>query len=312
MLKHVLLSLILLVAPAFPQVSSATSTQQTDLRAKLEETIRDVDSRLDGSIGVSVLDLTSGDTIAYHADAVFPTASAIKLPLLAELYRQSEQADKGPGNVRLSDTYIVNKTDNVPDSSVFNGLTPGVTTLTLRDLAQLVVSVSDNSAANVLIDRVGMQNVNQLLRNLSLSRTKLQRKMMDIKAAQEGRENLGTPREFTQFWEAVYRNRIFSKQSTEEFLKLFETRNDGPMQRAFMYNVKIADKTGELDGVRCDVGIVFATNRPFVISIMTNYLKNEREGEDAISEIAQAAYSYFDRVGRSSPYGRAMQPPPQP
>jgi beta-lactamase class A len=84
------------------------------------------------------------------------------------------------------------------------------------------------------------------------------------------------------------------------------------MQRAFMFNGKVADKHGELDGVRCDMGIIYAPNRPFVISVMTSYLKNEREGEDAIGEIAQAAYNYFDRVGRSSQYGRAMQSPAQP
>lgn len=313
MLKRILLYLFILSIslPVLAQTSQpTTSEKQKVLRDKLEETIRDVDGRLDGVVGVSILDLTSGETITFHPDEVFPTASSIKVALLAELYRQNELAEKGAaGNARLSDIYVVNKADDVPDSAIFNGLTPGVTKLTLRDLAQMVVAVSDNSATNVLIDRVGMQNVNKMLQGLGLTHTKLQRKMMDVNAAKEGRENLASPQEFTMLLEAIYRNKLFGQQSTTEFMKLLSTGKASPMRRAFPDNVVVADKPGELDAVRNDIGIIYAPNRPFVISVMTSYLKSEREGEDAIGEIAQAAYSYFDRLGRSSPYGRAMQAP---
>jgi beta-lactamase class A len=233
--------------------------------------------------------------------------------VLAELYRQDEQAAKGTaGMAHLTDTYVVNKSDDVPDSTIFNGLTPGVTKLTLRDLAQMVVAVSDNSATNVLIDRVGMQNVNALLNSKSLTHTKLQRKMMDVNAAKEGRENLATPREFTMLLESIYRERLFDHTRTTDFIKLLATSKQSPMRRALPDNIVVASKPGELDAVRNDIGIIYTPNRPFVISVMMSYLKNEREGEDAIGEITQAAYTYFDRIGRSSPYGRAMQLPSQP
>jgi beta-lactamase class A len=157
-----------------------------------------------------------------------------------------------------------------------------------------------------------MQNVNTLLQSLNLSKTKLQRKMMDINAAKEGRENLATPREFMVLMEAIYRDRIVNKQLTDDLLKLLTTRKGSPMQRALGESIKVADKDGELDAVRCDFGVVYATNRPFVIAVMTTHLKNDRDGEEAIGEIAEAAFSYFDRVGRSSAYGRAMMAPPQP
>lgn len=316
MAKSALLLILVLsfpIAVAAQATAPATSTKQQILRDKLEDTIRDVDARLDGVLGVAILDPTNGELITYHADEVFPTASSIKVAVLAELYRQNEQAEKGePGNARLSDTYIMNKADDVPDSTIFNGLTPGVTKLTLRDVAQMVVAVSDNSATNVLIDRVGMQNVNKLLQGLSLTHTKLQRKMMDINAAKEGRENLATPHEFTLLLEAIYRGKLFDQASTADFIKLLSTTKESPMRRAFPDRVIVADKPGELDAVRNDIGIIYAPNRPFIISVMTSYLTNERDGEDAIADIAQAAYSYFDRVGRSSTYGRAMQPPQQP
>src|SRR5207302_3897033 len=90
--------------------------------------------------------------------------------------------------------YTVQSADLVPDSDIMNGLTPGVTRVTLSDLATMMVAVSDNSATNVLIDRVGMQNVNAMLDSLGLSHTRLRRKMMDLEAAKQGRENISTPR----------------------------------------------------------------------------------------------------------------------
>jgi beta-lactamase class A len=295
---------LLFVSISQAQTTTASGEKQRGMREKLEDNIKDVDRRLDGFLGVAILDLSNGDTILYHADEVFPTASTIKVALLAEMYRQAQS-----GKLNLNDIYTVRKEDDVEDSRIFNGLTPELTKLTLRDLAQMVVAVSDNAATNVLIDRVGMQNVNALLQSLSLTKTKLQRKMIDINAAKEGRENLATPREFMMLMEAIYRGKVVNQQQTADLLKLLSTGKGSPIQRALGESVKVADKDGELDAVRCNIGVVYAPNRPFVIAVMTTYLKDDKEGEDAIGEIAQAAYSYFDRLGRSSPYGRAMVSP---
>lgn len=301
-----LLSLLLLCSISVAQTTT-TPEKQRGMHGKLEEAIKDVDRRLDGYVGVAILDLASGDTILYHADEVFPTASTIKVPMLCELYRQAEQ-----GKLNLTDIYTVRPEDDVEDSSIFNGLTPGATKLTLRDLAQMVAAVSDNAATNVLIDKVGMQNVNSFLQSMSLTKTKLQRKMMDVNAAKEGRENLATPREFMLLMEAIYRGKVVNKPLTDDLLKLLSTRKNSPIQRTLGESIRVADKDGELDAVRADFGVVYAKNRPFVIAVMTTYLKDDKEGEDAIGEIAEAAYSYFDRLGRSSPYGRAMISPGTP
>jgi len=282
-----------------------TAEKQKALQAKLEAEVGRVADALDGVMGVAILDLTSGDAILVHPDDVFAQASSIKIAVLAELYRQ-DQAGKG---AKLDDTYVVRTEDLVADSDIMLGLTPGKTTVTNRDLATMMIAVSDNAATNVLIDRVGMQNVNSLLQSLTLTKTKLQRKMMDVNAAKEGRENLATPREFMMLMEAIYRGRVVNQQLTDELLKLLTTGKGSPIQTTLGENIKVADKDGQLPAVRGDFGIVYAPNRPFVISVLTTYLKNEREGEDAIGEIAEAAYSYFDRVGRSSTYGRAMSSP---
>src|SRR5207245_4060797 len=122
-----------------------------------------------------------------------------KIAVLAELYRQQQQgAGGGPNPAKLTDPYTVNAADLVPDSDIMGGLTPGVTRLTLRDVATRMIAVSDNSATNVLIDRVGMESVNAMLAGQGFSATRLRRKMMDLKAAQQGRENVASPRELAQ------------------------------------------------------------------------------------------------------------------
>src|SRR5580658_2156638 len=154
--------------------------KQKVLWQKLESSIRDVDQHLDGVMGVAIEDLSTGEQFFLHEDEVFAQASSIKIAVLANLYLQAQQ-----GKLKLTDLYTVQASDLVADSDIMGGLTPGVTRITLRDLATMMVAVSDNSATNVLIDRIGMENVNAMLDSRGLLNTRLRRKMMDLAAAQD-------------------------------------------------------------------------------------------------------------------------------
>ena len=285
-----------------PSNSSAPSKQQV-LWQKLEANISDVDHGLDGVLGVAILDLSSGQKFLLHSDDVFPQASSIKVAVLAELYRQAQA-----GKLKLTDLYTVQATDLVPDSTIMGGLTPGVTRITLRDLATMMIAVSDNSATNVLIDRVGMENVNALMDSLGLAHTRLRRKMMDLKAASEGRENISTPAEMMTLLEDLYRGKVLNKEMTADFFVMLSTPKSSFIPRDLPEGLKIANKPGELEGVRNDSGVVFVENRPYVICVMTTYLHRERDGEEAIAKISAAAYRMFDRLARASEYGRVVSP----
>src|SRR5258708_5451505 len=163
-------------------------------------------------MGVAIKDLETGDQFFLHENEVFAQASSIKIAVLANLYLQAQQ-----GKLRLTDLYTVQASDLVADSDIVGGLTPGVTRITLRDLATMMVAVSDNSATNVLIDRVGMNNVNAMLDGLSLTHTRLRRKMMDLDAAKQGRENISTPREMMTLLAALYQGKVLNKESTADF-----------------------------------------------------------------------------------------------
>jgi beta-lactamase class A len=303
-----LVCLPLFLAAAFCQTptkpaATPVSRKPSVLWQKLESTIHDLDERLDGVMGVAIEDLSTGKQSFLREDEVFAQASSIKIAVLAELYRQAQQ-----GKLKLADLYTVQSSDLVGDSDIMGGLTPGVTRVTLRDLATMMVAVSDNSATNVLIDRIGMENVNAMLDAMGLAHTRLRRKMMDLEAAKQGRENISTPREMMMLLGSIYRGKLLNKESTAEFFKVLSTNKDSWIPRDLPSDVKIANKPGALEGVRNDSGIVFVEGRPYVICVMTAFLENERDGEEAISKVSQAAWKMFDRLSRASEYGRVVSP----
>jgi beta-lactamase class A len=292
-------------APAFAQCcpeKPAVEKRQV-LWQKLQEELTAIDKGLDGVMGVAVKDLTSGETFFIHGDEIMPQASSIKIAVLAELYAQAQQ-----GKLKLTDEYVVRKEDLVSGSDIMLGLTPGVTRLTLRDLATMMVAVSDNSATNVLIGRVGMENVNAMLDGFGLHATRLRRQMMDLKAAGEGRENVSTPREMMTLLETIYRGKLLNKETTADLMKVLSTHKESSLLQGLPDDAIAASKPGELEAVRNDSGIIFVKNRPYILCVMTTYLRDEKEGSAAIRKIAALTYSYFDRMSRASDYGRVVSP----
>jgi beta-lactamase class A len=294
---------VLFIATCFAQTAAPSPGKQKALWQKLESSIQAVDQHLDGVMGVAIEDLTTGDHFFLHEDEVFAQASSIKITVLATLFFQAQQ-----GKLKLTDPYTVQSSDLVPDSDIMGGLTPGVTRLTLRDLATMMVAVSDNSATNVLIDRVGMPNVNAMLDSLALTHTRLRRKMMDLQAAKEGRENISTPHEMMTLLDAIYRGKVLNKESTADFFTMLSTNKNSWIPRDLPAGLKIADKPGALEAVRNDSGIVFVEGRPYVICVMTSFLRNERDGEEAITKVSLETWRMFDRLSRATEYGRVVSP----
>jgi beta-lactamase class A len=299
-MKH-LLCVFLLLATCTGQSTAAAN--QKALWQKLESKIEQVDQNLDGVMGVALEDLTTGDHYFLREDGVFAQASSIKITVLANLYLEAQQ-----GKLKLTDLYTVQSSDLVPDSDIMNGLTPGITRITLRDLATMMVAVSDNAATNVLIDRVGMQNVNAMLDSLGLTHTRLRRKMMDLEAAKQGRENISTPREMMTLLDAIYHGKLLNKESTADFFKVLSTNKESFIPRDLPPDLKVANKPGELEAVRNDSGVVFVEGRPYVICVMTSFLRNEREGEEAITKVSLETWRMFDRLSRATEYGRVVSP----
>jgi len=265
------------------------------LRARMEA----VDRGLDGVLGVAIKDLKSGATVALRPDEVFPQASSIKLAVLYELFRQAEE-----GRVDLAETTRPGL-PRVGGGGVLQVLGDRVT-LTWRDLAVLMMGWSDNEATNVLIDRVGMDAVNRRLDTLELPRTRLQRRMIDLEAARRGRENVSTPSEMVRLAEALYRGAGLSPARAKDLLDVAAVEKDSPFRVPLPAGLRVADKPGSLESVRCVTAVVDLPGRPYAAAIMTTYLRRNEDGEAAIREISAAIYETFDRLARASEHGRII------
>ena len=295
-----------LCRPPVAVASTAPQVKEDVLWDAVAHTVEQVQSRTDGVLGVALVDLETGRRFALRGDERFPQASTIKIAVLAELVREDDAND----GVHLSDRYVVDAADLVADSDILGGLTPGVTTLTHRDLATCMVAVSDNTATNVLIDRIGMARVNALLDRLGLPQTRLKRKMMDLSAAKDGRENVSTPNEMATLLSRLWRadGAVLSPEARSRFFDLLATHKDSQIPSGLPADIRIANKPGSLEGVRNDAGIVFLPRRPYVIVVMGTYLKRESDGEEAIRQISRAAFDLFDRLDRATDLGRVISP----
>ena len=268
---------------------------------QVDNRVGEIVEKFDGVMGVAIVDLTDGRAILKNADHIFPTASSIKIAILLELYHQDQEARAGAqAKAKLDDVYNFDPKELVEFSQIMAGLTPGVTRVTNRDLAQFMVAVSDNTAANILIDRVGKDNVNATLRGLGVTKTMLRRKMMDFAAARRGEENVSTPQEMTRLLEAIYKGKLPNKESNQQLIKQLSTLKESYIPHDLPAGVQVANKPGNLQNVRTDSGIVFVKDRPFAVSVMTSNARDERAAERAISEIALEAYRYFEMRSKSS------------
>jgi len=292
--------LVVLGASASP-AAPAKSRFPAVLDAKLQAAVRDAEAGLDGILGLALKDLKSGKTFLINEREVFPQASSIKIAILLEAFKQAEE-----GRLQLDEFIALEESRKVAGSGVLYYLGRPSLRLSVRDTAVLMVVLSDNTATNLLIDKVGMEAVNKRLDDLGLAKTRLRRKMMDLKAAAEGRENVSTPLEMMTLLEKLWKGDVLKEPYRKDLLEILAIPKDSPLRAGVPEGIAVAEKPGELEAVRCDSGIVQLTGRPYVICVMTTYLKRDADGNQAITRISRLAYEHFLRLERSSEIGRVV------
>ena len=287
---------LLVLALAAP---AAAGPKEDALWAKLRGRLERVDAGLTGVLGLSVKDLKTGATIEILPDEPFPQASVIKLAVLYELYRQAEE-----GRVDLAEVTRP-PAARVGGDGILQHLSPSVS-MTWRDLAVMMMGLSDNAVTNVVIDRVGLDAVNRRLDALGLGRTRLRRRMMDLEAAARGLENVSTPREMRLLVETIHAGTGLSPARAKDLRLVAATPKSSDFRAPLPDSVVVIDKDGELEAVRIAAAVVDLPNRPYAVAIMTTYLRRDPDGEAAIREISAALFETFDRLARSSDLGRII------
>lgn len=277
---------------------TAQEENRAILHRKLAAEIEKIATNFDGVMGVAIRDLTTGEEFLLNANLTFPTGSSIKIPILIELHKQAST-----GKYKLTDQRWLERADKVGGSGVINNFGDHTSQLSLNDLAVLMIVLSDNTATNMLIDQTGMANVNATLDQLGLKAIRLRRKMIDTAASARGDENIATPAASLELMTRLYRGEVLSRSLSDDVLRFLKLRKGSPIPKLIPSNIVIANKPGGIEGVACDWAIVYVPNRPFAISVMTNYNGEAANADDAISQIAKLAYDYFARLARSTDYG---------
>lgn len=274
------------------------------LAAKLQSRLERRAASLDGVMGIYARNLETGQTFAVNANHVFPQGSSIKIPILITLLRQDQL-----GRLHLSDRVTIRRAQQVGGSGVLQDFGDGSSSLSLHDLAAMMVVLSDNTANNILIDRVGMASVNTEIRRAGLVHTRFERKMMDSAAERAGHENVSTPREMATLLARLYHGKLLDRAHTAMALDLLEDYKVTPLRAGVPPGIPVADKPGLLLGVRCDTGLVLLRRAPYVLSVMTSYNSDNPAAAQAITAVSHAVFSYFDRIARSNAFGALVWPP---
>lgn len=279
--------------------AQTTGPFQQDLAKQLHARLEATAARLDGVLGYALVDLTSRERVAARLpDEPFPTASSIKLAILYELLKQAEE-----GTIALEKPAPLDRRQVVGGSGVLQHLAGPV--LSLIDHAALMIIVSDNTSTNVVIDAVGMPNVNARMKSAGLGDIQLRRKMMDAAAARRGDENIASPASLAKSIELIWRGTGLREESRERAVRILREVN-GSIRAAVPGRIRVASKTGSLEGVRAEASIVEIPDHPFALAVMTTYLRTDADGERAIREVGDAAFSYFERLAASGAYGRRI------
>lgn len=272
----------------------------------LMDQVREICEGFDGRIGLSAYNLHTEETIGYQAEDLFPTASVIKLPVLLTLMQQV-----GDGLYSLDDPLMLRRADQIGGSGLLQHLTPGLT-MPLRDWAFLMMNISDNLATNVLIDHVGLKNVQQWLADKNYPDVQLHHKI-DFSLLKTDQNELGTatPAGLTRMITAVFQQKHLTPAACTEMLRMMNKVGSDRIGRYLPFEhwdsdvpdeekLRMAGKTGSLVGTRAQTAVVWrdkaGERRGFAITVMNEgnpapeLWNPDAPGVLVIGQLAKAVY----------------------
>ncbi len=282
--------------------ASLAFAQTPQAAPPLSDEIRQAQTRLAADVYVYARNLDTGATVAWREDERVRTASTIKLPILAALYDKVAKGEAG-----WDETLVLTRADTVSGSGVLSEFTPGIR-LPLRDVSNLMIVVSDNTATNLILGRITADAVNDYMDRIGLKQTRSMRKVRgdgnDLKQPsgwgkaglieENKRFGLGvsTSREMVQLIEMLAQGRIVSAEASKEILATLDRQRykDGIGRR--MGDFKVASKSGALDALRSDVGLVTTPKGRIAIAITVDGLKKidysaDNAGQLLIADLAK-------------------------
>lgn len=279
----------------------------------MEQQIATVLKDFKGTMGVAAIDLLSGETIAVNADTRFPTASTIKTAVMVEAYHQASE-----GSLSLDSTLTLGGSDKVGGSGVLNGMRDGLP-LTVRELIHLMIVVSDNTATNILVARLGTAKIGARMADYGLMDTRLFRPTFrdghaDVFPELEREFGLGmtTPREMATLMALIARGKAVSPAASAAMLATLRQQQDRAMIPRLLPDapgLEVGNKSGtdaekhpDSKGIhrhlRADAAIVTAPGLSYVIAVYARQVEDRRwtVENDAVvtgARISRLIYDHF-------------------
>jgi beta-lactamase class A len=291
------LSASLVLAFVGPPPPAATQASSSGLSVRLQPLIK----AHRGQVAIGVKHLRTGESYFFNGDQVMPTASLIKVAIMVETYLQADE-----GKISLRDKIALKKEDMVPGSGVLSYHFSEGLELPLRDCVRLMIALSDNSATNLVLERVGIANVNKRMKSWGLPETRINAKVFrgsttSVDKARTNKYGLGstTTKEMVKLFEKIQTNdgiRPGLKLAMLEHLKKNEDKFK--FGRLLPPGVTVAHKDGSVSNARTDAGVLFTPSGPIVLCVLTNNnvdrrWVSENAGNMLCARVARAVCDHY-------------------
>jgi len=250
--------------------------------------IKKIISQVEGSVCINFYDLNENNGFSIDGDKKVLSASMIKLLILAELMKKISE-----NKFSLSDIITITSSMKTGGDGVLKELNTGHH-FTLKELATLMIIVSDNQATNILIDFLGMENINLLGKELGLRETFLERRMMDAEARKNGYDNYTSADDISLLLKLIYQEKLINKEASQLMLEILLKQQQGErLQRYLPTDIKIAHKCGDLDNLENDGGIIWLEDDVYILVVLTSRMSN-LQCKQTIGKISKFVYDKME------------------
>lgn len=251
----------------------------------LENKIENIVEESSANISVSFYDLDQGEGFSINGDKKAPSASMIKLLIMLKVFCEYKK-----GSLDLEDTIRLGDYEKVDGSGILKELYKNHS-FSIREILTLMIIISDNTATNILIDLLGMDEINKIGSDFGLKNTSLQRKMMDSDARERGLDNFTSSDDILKILKAIYEKTFLSESISKLALDILLRQQERQrLQRYLPEDLKIASKSGDLDNLENDGGIFFTENKNYILVVLVNRAESNVLAKEIIGEISLKIY----------------------
>lgn len=251
---------------------------------KLKEMVDALLHEKPGKFSVGYKSLSNGDEFVINPESMY-AASVIKIFIMASVYHQVNNNE-----ITLDEKLVLKNEDKVGGTGSLSGREGG-TEFTIRQLIEVMITESDNTSTNMLIDKLGFDKINAFIVDQGCKGTILQRKMMDQERIDKRIENLTSAKDLILILERLYNGECVSPEYDEEMLGIMKKqKNRSRIPALLPQDTVVANKTGDLSRVVNDAGIVYTDKGDFIISVLSRDSSNPSQAGKTIAEIARVLF----------------------